>query len=170
MVLIFDLDQTLIDTSSCEMFRRNRDWSSVYDCIKNFGLYNGVQTVLAYLASNNFPYVIVTSSPTAYATKVCKYWDFHPSSIIGYHDTVKKKPHPDPMLLALSRMNIHAEHAISFGDRDIDILSSNLAKIKSVACLWGCVDEVALMGASPSFIIKSPLEIITLAKANFRFS
>lgn len=65
--------------------------------------------------------------------------------IVAYHDAKPIKPHPTPMLKAIEMMGCEAKSAISFGDRVIDIQSSNAAGIESVACLWGTKGKVELV-------------------------
>jgi phosphoglycolate phosphatase-like HAD superfamily hydrolase len=162
--LIFDLDQTLIDSSLAEPYRKPSKWGMAYQQIPHFTLYDGIQKVLNHLAEKEIPYCIVTSSPSTYCSKVCAFWEIRSENMICYHDTPsgQKKPHPAPILLALNKLQIDAKNALSFGDRDIDIISSNNAGVGSVACLWGASDTHTLLAAKPLYTINQPLEIITL--------
>jgi phosphoglycolate phosphatase-like HAD superfamily hydrolase len=166
MGIIFDLDQTLIDSSLAESYRKPGGWSSVYPLIPKFTAYEGITSVMDYLKANSIPYVIVTSSPSVYCTKVCDHWLFKPAYIIGYHDTSKRKPFPDPILLALTKLSLKPDKALSFGDRDIDITASNAASVKSIACLWGANDKETLIAAKPSLTINNPIEMIDIIKAH----
>lgn len=167
MAIIFDLDQTLIDSSLAESHRNARNWQSVYSVIPKFRLYDGISEVLEFIAGNKIPYAIVTSSPSTYCNKVCAYWKFQPSHIIGYHDTSRRKPHHDPITLALQRMIAKPENSISFGDRDIDIVASKAAFVKSVACFWGTEDRASLLATQADFAIENPIEIIEVIKKTF---
>jgi phosphoglycolate phosphatase-like HAD superfamily hydrolase len=167
--LIFDLDQTLIDSSLAEPYRKPSKWGGAYQQIPNFTEYEGISKVLSYLSEKSIPYCIVTSSPSTYCTKVCAFWKINNEHVICYHDTPsgQKKPHPAPILYALNKLQIDAKNALSFGDRDIDIISSNNAGVASVACLWGAADTELLLAANPTFTIKKPLEIIPLINKLF---
>jgi phosphoglycolate phosphatase-like HAD superfamily hydrolase len=59
-------------------------------------------------------------------------------------------------------MKSNPGNALSFGDRDIDIIASAAAGVKSVACLWGSEDPESLKKANPNYIIHHPDEIIPL--------
>jgi phosphoglycolate phosphatase-like HAD superfamily hydrolase len=68
------------------------------------------------------------------------------------------------MLKALELLGCTPEEAISFGDRVIDIQSSNAAGIESVACFWGTKEKSELLHSGYSHAIIKPNEIITLIR------
>lgn len=162
MNLIFDLDLTLINSSIAEPFRKKRDWQTVYGQIPSFTEYDGVKKLLAELTKRQIPYSIVTSSPAPYCKKVCAHWNFSQDYLVTYYDTKKRKPEPDPIILALNKMKATPGKTLSFGDRDIDIIASRAAGVQSVACLWGAEDPKALRKTNPDYILHHPDEIIPL--------
>lgn len=165
MSIIFDLDQTLVNSSSAASLRDRRAWPLVYEEIKKFTLYEGIKETLEFLEQASIPYCIVTASPSTYCLRVCFHWGINSTYTVCYHDTVKRKPHPDPILMAIRKMKaISADQVISFGDRDIDIMASNAAGVVSVACLWGADDKTSLRNSNPKYIIESPFEMIPLIK------
>jgi phosphoglycolate phosphatase-like HAD superfamily hydrolase len=167
MNLIFDLDLTLINSSLAEPNRQKRLWQTVYSQIPTFTEYEGIKNVLAHLRKNKIPYAIVTSSPAPYCKNVCAHWGFCQDYVVAYHDTKRRKPSPDPILLALEKMKAKPNQTLSFGDRDIDIIASNAAGVRSVACLWGSEEPESLKKANPNFIIHHPDEIIPLIQDVF---
>ncbi|MEE0903002.1 MAG: hypothetical protein U0L68_00845 [Prevotellamassilia sp.] len=68
------------------------------------------------------------------------------------------------MLKALELFECDAKSTISFGDRVIDIQSSNNAGIESVACFWGTKEKGDLLRSGYSHAIVHPNEILTLIK------
>ena len=68
------------------------------------------------------------------------------------------------MLKALELLGCNAIEAISFGDRVIDIQSSNAANIESVACFWGTKEKSELIHSNYKHAIVSPKEILTLIR------
>ncbi|NLN48115.1 MAG: HAD-IA family hydrolase, partial [Clostridiales bacterium] len=58
------------------------------------------------------------------------------SGIIGYEDTDKHKPNPDPINKALSLLNAKPEEAIMIGDSVFDIKCAKNAGIKSAFVSW----------------------------------
>lgn len=53
-------------------------------------------------------------------------------TIVTYEDTVKHKPSPDPLLLALSEMQVKPEESIYVGDMDYDIEAAKSAGVLSI--------------------------------------
>ena len=162
MSIIFDLDQTLINSSSASALRDKRNWSAVYNQIPKFETYEGIAEALKYLADNKMQYCIVTASPSTYCHKVCAHWNIDFTHTVCFHDTNRRKPHPDPILKAIDKMKTTGDKVLSFGDRDIDITASNSAGVISVACLWGTENPEALLKAGPTHILKHPSEIVPL--------
>jgi phosphoglycolate phosphatase-like HAD superfamily hydrolase len=68
------------------------------------------------------------------------------------------------MLKALELLGCDVRSAISFGDRVIDIQSSNGAGIESVACFWGTKEKTELMRSGYTHAIIKPSEILTLIR------
>lgn len=167
MGIIFDLDQTLIDSSIAENYRKSRNWKSVYSTIPEFSVYEGIMEAIDYIKEKQIPICIVTSSPSVYCTKVLNHWGIPYSSMVCYHDTTKRKPYPDPILLAIKKLNIQPDSIISFGDRDIDIIASKEAGVKSAACLWGSVENDSLIDTKPDYILNHPNEIVTTITKEF---
>jgi len=135
--VIFDLDLTLVDTTSLERARKLRHWQDAYSLISSTTMYPGIKEVINAIKGKGIKIAIVSSSPRPYVERVVSYHQIPVDYIVGYHDAHPIKPHPAPMLMALSLMNERAENVVSFGDRAIDILASNGAGITSIACLWG---------------------------------
>lgn len=160
--IIFDLDQTIIDSSIAYSYRKNRMWNDVYKLIPNFKLYEGFNDVFSVINEKNIKVCIVTNSPGVYAKKVVNYFNIPSVAIVDYFSTSIKKPYPEPMLKALQLLELDNKEVISLGDNQIDILSSNRAKIKSIACTWGNNENQNLINSTPNFIINHPFEIIEL--------
>ena len=162
--IIFDLDLTLVDTSVLGPARKTRNWPLVYSMIPQCRVYNGVEEVFRFIEDNRLLTTVVSTAPRSYVCRVLDYFNLHVDHVIGYHDTVRIKPDPEPMLKALSLMKTRAADTISLGDRSIDIASSRSAGIQSVACLWGTKERELLLSSSPDVIISSPIEMISLIK------
>jgi len=162
--LIFDLDQTLIDTSSAEQFRKPGQWEKAYAAIPYFILYEGLNSIFEHLIQNEYNICIVTTSPSTYCGKVLDHWKIPHNYKICYHDVKKRKPDPESFLKALQYLKAKPEEALSFGDRAIDIQASKAAGILSVACLWGSAESQLLLAAQPNFVVKTPAEAFELIK------
>ena len=162
--IIFDLDLTLVDTTIVEQARHERNWQLAYSLIPKCKLYEGMDEVLAIKRKININTCIVSTSPRTYVEKVVDYFNIPVQHIVAFHDAKPIKPHPAPMLKALELLGCNAIEAISFGDRVIDIQSSNAANIESVACFWGTKEKSELIHSNYKHAIVSPKEILTLIR------
>src|SRR5437763_1202703 len=96
--VLFDLDQTLINSSVAEPLRRQGKWAEVYKLISGFNRYDGIGELLAMLLEREVAIAIVTSSPRSYCAKVIEQHQFLVEKTVCYHDTNLHKPHPAPIL------------------------------------------------------------------------
>ena len=75
---------------------------------------------------------------------------------------MRKKPFPDPILLALEKLKVSKASEISAGDKAINILGSQAARVKSIGCLWGCADSKALIDSAPDFVARNASDFGTI--------
>lgn len=162
--IIFDLDLTLVDTTLAEPFRNKRDWRGAYSILPQCTVYEGFQEVFEVIRKFHISTCIVSTSPRSYVERAVNLFNLPINHIVAYHDAQPIKPHPAPMLKALNVLDAQAEDTISFGDRVIDIQSSNAAGIESVACFWGTKERKDLLESCYSHAIVNPAEILTLVR------
>jgi len=135
--------------------RRSRKWSEVYKIIPDLRPYDGIPELLAELNKANIPIAIVTSSPSSYCQRVINHWGWEINSTVCYHDTKLHKPHPEPLLLAVKKINVPKSQVVAIGDEKNDIISAQRAKIYSVAVLWGARNKEELLAIKPNRIAES---------------
>ena len=156
--LIFDLDNTLVDTSLALSARRRRAWQEVYSLIPQFTLYDGMIELCEFIRDSQYRTCIVSTSPKRYVERVVNYFNLPFTNIVGYHDA-RIKPSPDAMLLALRIMNASPLETISFGDKSEDLIASNSAGIPSAACLWGSDDRERLLQTPSTYQFQTPHDV-----------
>ena len=162
--ILFDLDLTLVDSTIAEQGRKDRQWDYVYSLIPQFTIYDGLISVFEIIRKHQIKTAIVSTAPRSYLERVIRYFDIPCDAIVGFHDASHIKPHPAPMLKALELLGCGAENAISFGDRAIDILSSNAAGVESVACFWGTKEKKELLASGYKHALLYPREILTMIR------
>jgi len=59
-----------------------------------------------------------------------------PDVLVCREDTVRHKPHPEPLLFALTMLSARPENSIMVGDHLMDIEAGKAAGLKTVALLW----------------------------------
>lgn len=150
--VIFDLDQTLIDSSSAAEFRDRRDWDTAKRMVPQLPVYAGISNIFAMLHTLKIPVGIATSSPAPYCNTVITHHRWTIKATSCYHCTEKRKPHPDPILNVAMRMGVNPINAVSIGDDPRDIVASIAAGSLAVAARWGCAPGVDPASEDPHHI------------------
>jgi len=158
--ILFDLDMTIIDSSSLLSLRKKRRWSMVYKHFDKTTIFGGLKTILEKLAQK-YQIGIITSAPKKYATKLINYHNLDIKILSAYHDTRHHKPDPEPILKALSITKSNPDETIYIGDEVTDIIASKCAGIVSAGALWGANDKIAIKNANPDILLSTPNDIIT---------
>lgn len=151
LAVIFDLDQTLIDTKALKSYRDQGNWKEIGQHLGETRLYPDIKLMVSMLHDKGIPLAIVTNSPRAYSFSLINYHDLPIEDIVAYHDTKRHKPYPDPIIKAVQLMKCSFEIVISLGDDPKDILASKSAGVISCAALWDCDDLLALMTTAPAY-------------------
>jgi len=158
--IIFDLDQTLVDSEFLLESRERREWDTTYARIPEAVLYDGIPEVLRHVVSQQIATAVVTSTPRPYATKMLEHLCFHPLVTVCYHDTGRHKPDPAPIKLALDMLGVSPDSVWSIGDDAKDVIASRAATVTSVAAVWGSLDKTSLLGAAPDIIAYTPRDLL----------
>lgn len=85
-------------------------------------------------------------------------------TIVTYGDTELHKPAPEPILLAMERLNAHPETTLMVGDSQYDIQAAQNAGITSIGVLWSVKGEEFLMAFNPDYIIRDMRDLIPIVK------
>ena len=87
-------------------------------------------------------------------------------TIIGREDALNLKPHPEPILNALNKMQKTSQDSFMVGDTKLDAIAAKGAGIKSIGllCGYGSKDELE---THCDFVCKNPLEAANLIKNLF---
>lgn len=160
MVVIFDLDQTLINTDIAFPARRQRRWSEVYQLIPQMTKYPYIDDILQLLKTKGIKVALVSSSPKEYCKRVLNHFNLNIEIIVGYHDTANHKPHPDPYLKAIELLKKENEDVYAIGDDVNDVLAAKNAEIKSFGCTWGSYNRKGLKAANPDLLFGSPQDLL----------
>jgi pyrophosphatase PpaX len=85
--------------------------------------------------------------------------------VICLEDTARHKPAPDPLLHAVERLSLTPRDALYVGDSTFDVLSAQAAAMPVAAVLWGAGTEAALSALAPSYLLRTPAELLELLPA-----
>jgi pyrophosphatase PpaX len=83
--------------------------------------------------------------------------------VVGADDTERHKPHPDPLLLALERLDERPERAAYVGDSPFDIRAAQAAGTAAIAVTWGGIHSTErLEQEGPDAIAHSAEELLAV--------
>jgi pyrophosphatase PpaX len=75
--------------------------------------------------------------------------------LVCAEDTVKRKPHPEALLLALERLRLGADEVVYIGDSPEDIQMAQAAGVRTVGIPGGFPNREALAAARPDVLESS---------------
>jgi pyrophosphatase PpaX len=123
----------------------------------------GIEPVLEQLVRDGRRLGIVTAKrrkTVELAFAVCpleRYFD----TVVSWEDTERHKPDPDPILLALERLETTAERTAYVGDSPFDVRAAKAAGVFAVAAAWGGIHSGArLAGEQPDAVAESPKDLL----------
>ena len=155
MAILIDLDQTLIDSRQVDQLRRSRQWATIYPTVPQLQPYPGITELLQELKMYEVPICIVTSSPSPYCQRVVAHWGWQISATVCYHDTERRKPYPDPILLGLHKLGREAGDAVAIGDAAKDTYAARSANVQSIGALWGSLERQPLLNSKPDILCET---------------
>jgi pyrophosphatase PpaX len=79
--------------------------------------------------------------------------------VVGSDEVTNPKPHPEPVLLALTRLDATPESAVFIGDARHDLESGRAAGVKTAAVLWGPFGRKDLEDLKPDYWLEHPSDL-----------
>ena len=81
-------------------------------------------------------------------------------SVVTAEDTARHKPNPEPLLLALRKLEAEPADAAYVGDSPFDIEAAKAAGLRAIAVTWGGIHgEERLRATDPDAIVSTPVEL-----------
>jgi pyrophosphatase PpaX len=131
--------------------------------------YADVPAEIARLHDRGYPLGVVTSKASAIAARslshvgLARYLDV----VVGYDETQRHKPHPEPVLEGLRRLGAQADRAVYVGDSPHDIHAGNAAGVVTVAATWGPFSRETLAAAGPNHFIECMADLAGVLDREF---
>jgi pyrophosphatase PpaX len=81
--------------------------------------------------------------------------------IVGFEDTERHKPDPDPVLAALRKLDVEPSQAAYVGDSPFDIQAAKAAGVFAVAVGWGGIhSDDRLLEEEPDAFVRTAPELL----------
>jgi pyrophosphatase PpaX len=127
-----------------------------------------VKETLAALHEQGIKLGVVTSKVRLTVSRGLELFDLMPylSAVVTSDDVSQPKPHPESVLLALSRLDAKADNAIMVGDSQYDLLAAHGAGVRSAGVAWSLQGEAVLSQFNPTYIIKDMLDLLGIVAAD----
>jgi HAD superfamily hydrolase (TIGR01549 family) len=123
-------------------------------------LISGVRRLLTW-AGRRYRLGLVTSGDRERVTRQLRYFGLTRlfASRVCADDTLRKKPHPAPLRLALKQMRLTPNACLYVGDSPHDLEMARRAGVRAVAVMGRFPTEKGLRAARPEFLLDSITEL-----------
>jgi pyrophosphatase PpaX len=90
----------------------------------------------------------------------------HFEVVVAHEDTERHKPDPEPVLLALERLEAQPAEAAYVGDSPFDVQAAKAAAVLSIAVGWGGIhSDERLLAEEPDAFVRTPEELLDVLSA-----
>ncbi len=156
--------------------RRPEDVEPLFDRYRAYWLehhdretrcFPGALEAVAALSRDGHPIGIVTAKIEQGAYRTLRHTGLLPyvQAVVGADSCANAKPHPEPVLLALTRLGYPPAEAVLVGDSPHDIAAAKAAGAIAVAALWGACGREALAAAGPDHFLADVADIPALVRS-----
>lgn len=90
--------------------------------------------------------------------------DKYMSTIITYEDTSLHKPNPEPILLAMKKLNANPETTLMVGDTQFDIRAAQKAGITSIGVSWSIKGKDFIEQLNPDYVIDDMRDLRSIVR------
>jgi len=145
------------------MVARNRERYAEVGHAEN-EVYQGIPEALAHLAARGVPMGVCTSKRVDFAEQILALFRFRGyfTFVTGADIGVGK----EAQLRALLERDDVGRGSTMIGDRAVDVAAARANGLRAVGVLWGHGSEAELRGAAPDRLLRSPRELMDLARAD----
>jgi pyrophosphatase PpaX len=127
-----------------------------------------VKETLVALHAQGLKLGVVTSKVRLTVAKGLELFELMPylSTIVTSDDVSQPKPHPESVLLALSRLDSKPENTIMVGDSQYDLLAAHGAGVRSAGVAWSLQGEAVLRQFNPAYILQHMSDLLGIVAAD----
>lgn len=126
--------------------------------------FEGVVPMLDLLRQGGYRLGVVTSKREGTARRGLAFFDLarHFEVVVFHDDTERHKPHPEPLLHAMTSAGARPEETAYVGDSVHDVAAGRAARVTTIAALWGPFPRHELEAAGPDRLADTPADVVTL--------
>lgn len=111
--------------------------------------YPGIPEVINDLAGAGLRQAVVTSKRRSVAERTLVFAGIPDAAelVVALEDSERHKPDPEPLLVALERVDAHPRDAVYVGDAVTDLLAAQAAQLAGIGVTWGAGSTSELQAA-----------------------
>lgn len=165
---IFDLDDTLLDTSALAEARDGREWGAVLsglDSVSTFAVADGEVAITGLPAEarrRGMAVGLLTHSPQNYAEALMKRYEIRVDAMVTGSDGFPTKPDPIGLLAVARSLELDPEDCIYVGDSVGDFGAAAAAGMGSVGVSWDGVAPQSWRHGWPDIAVNCPSRLLEL--------
>ena len=134
-------------------------WYDAHCCIRTRP-YEGIIDLMRTLKDRGFRLAIISNKPdTAVQELAAAFFPGLLDVAVGESPGIRRKPNPDSVLEAVSRMGLSVTDCVYVGDSEVDIITARNAEMSCISVSWGFRDEETLLSSGASILVKTPEEL-----------
>ncbi|MDI3280987.1 MAG: HAD-IA family hydrolase [Bacillota bacterium] len=120
--------------------------------------------VLSALQRSGIKLGVVTSKRRHLAERALRHFRLWPyfQAVVCCEDTERHKPYPEPVLLALERLEARAADTLFLGDTPCDLLAGKAAGVQTAAVSWSLLPREQLATWEPDFWLSRLTDLLPL--------
>lgn len=132
--------------------------------------FDGVSKTLRVLKEEGYKMAIVSTKKNHMVWKGLELLDADGvfDTVIGLDDVLKTKPDPEPILLALKRLDVDRDEALMVGDNYHDIVGGQNAGVRTAGVAWSAKGEDFLQKYKPDYMLQHISDLLTILKGQER--
>ena len=136
-----------------------RTWYNSH-CLIKTAPYSGILPLMDALKEQGLRLAIISNKPDPAVQELSA--AFFPGLLdlsVGESPAVRRKPAPDTVLTAASRMGLAIDQCVYVGDSEVDLQTSCNVGMDCISVTWGFRDEDQLVSAGATVLVRSPEEL-----------
>ncbi|MGB5945804.1 pyrophosphatase PpaX [Paenisporosarcina sp.] len=157
-----DIDESLTD----ELILEYRAWNiEMHD--QMVVEFDGVSETLRLLKARGLKMAIVSTKKHDIILRGLKFMGIEDifEIVIALDDVVNPKPNPEPILLALERLNATPQEALMIGDNSHDIEGGQNALVRTAGVSWTVKGEEYLATFKPTYMLKHISDLLEIVES-----
>ena len=125
--------------------------------------YDGILPLLQALKERGCRVAVVSNKMDSAVRDLCAhYFPGLTDTAVGEIEGLRRKPDPDTVELALSRMGVTGDGAVYIGDSEVDVATAKNAGLPCICVTWGFRSRETLVAAGAKTLADTPQDLLKL--------